>query len=352
MVPVIKELDGNRNFKTIIIHTGQHFDYNMDKIFYEDLQLREPDFHFVIKDLPPNYQISVILKKGTKVIEKNEIDFVLVHGDTNTTIAGSILANKMNIPVGHVEAGLRSFDKTMPEEVNRTVADHLSTELFAPTEIAKINLNKEGIFDNIHVVGNTVVDALLQNIKIAEKKSKILNVLDVDKNYFLITFHRTENVDNKEKLENFVHAVEKLSKKFEKPIIFPVHPRTKKKLTALGLQKKLEILPTLKLIEPIGYLDFLVLLKNSSVVLTDSGGIQEESCILKVPCVTLRENTERPETVEVGANMLAGTNPHKIAKCVSKMLNTNKNWKNPLGNGNSSKKIREILLKSDDLKNQ
>jgi UDP-N-acetylglucosamine 2-epimerase (non-hydrolysing) len=240
-----------------------------------------------------------------------------------------------------VEAGLRSYDRSMPEEINRILADHVSDYLFAPTEKAKENLFREGIEeDKIFVTGNTIVDAVNQNLEIAERKAGILNKLNLSsKEYFLVTAHRQENVDNKKRLEGILEGLKLIHEEFDLSIIYPIHPRTTKRIKEFGLE-----VPTgIELIEPLGFLEFLQLEANAKLVLTDSGGVQEETCILKIPCVTLRDNTERPETLDVGSNILAGTNKERILKCSKEMMDKKRNWENPFGDGKAGKKIIKIL---------
>jgi UDP-N-acetylglucosamine 2-epimerase (non-hydrolysing) len=268
------------------------------------------------------------------ILRAEKPDIILVEGDTNTVLAGALAACKLMIRVGHVEAGLRSYDREMPEEINRLLTDHVSDYLFAPTEKAKENLLKEGISENkIFVTGNTMVDAILQNIKLAEDNNSPL-----PNEYFLATLHRQENVDNEERLKNIIKGLELVAKETRIPIIYPIHPRTKKKIAELNIHVK-----KIKLLEPLDYLAFLKLLSNAKLAFTDSGGVQEEACILKVPCVTLRYNTERPETLEVGSNVLAGTEPKQILKKAMLMTHTKRNWSNPFGDGQSSKRIVSIV---------
>jgi len=276
---------------------------------------------------------------------KEKPDIVLVEGDTNTVLAGALSATKLHIKVGHIEAGLRSYFKEMPEEINRILTDHCSDFLFAPTKKAKEILLKEGIpKKKIFVTGNTIVDAVYQNLKLAKKRSEILERLNLKKeNYFLVTAHRQENVDKKERLKGILEGLSLIYKKFNLPIIYPVHPRTKKMIAEF----KLSTPQGIKLIEPIGFLDFLQLEANAKLVLTDSGGIQEETCILKIPCVTLRDNTERPETIEIGANILAGAMSTKILWAAQKMLKKPKRWKNPFGNGKAAEEIIKIIASSN-----
>jgi UDP-N-acetylglucosamine 2-epimerase (non-hydrolysing) len=276
-----------------------------------------------------------------RILLTEKPDIVLVQGDTNTVAAGTLAASKLNIKVGHVEAGLRSFDRTMPEEINRVLSDHLSDYLFAPTKESVNNLLKEGIDENkIHLTYNTITDAVFQGIDIAKEKSTILEVLGVKSNeYFLVTAHRQENVDIKDRLNGIFQGLTSIAKSFSCTVLFPIHPRTLKRVNEFGIKIPEEI----RIIEPVGFLDFLQLEANARLIITDSGGLQEESCILKVPCVTLRDNTERPETVEVGSNMLASTNPEKIRQFAEDMLKIERNWTNPFGDGQSAKRIIEII---------
>jgi UDP-N-acetylglucosamine 2-epimerase (non-hydrolysing) len=267
-------------------------------------------------------------------------DTVLVQGDTNTVLAGALAAVKLGIKIGHVEAGLRSYDRRMPEEINRVLADHSSDYLFAPTEKAKKILLGEGIPENrIFVTGNTIVDAVHQNLKIANER-KTLEELDIEpKDYFLLTAHRQENVDDPVRFAGIVASLEKLSKEFNTPVIYPIHPRSRKRILEFGIHMN----GSIKLIEPVDFLDFLQLESNARLVLTDSGGVQEETCIMGVPCITLRDNTERPETVEIGSNMLAGTEPEIIVKCARDMLLRNNGWKNPFGDGKAAERIGRVM---------
>jgi len=326
-----------------IIHTNQHYSYNLDKIFFKELNLPSPKYNLKVGSGTHGKQTGKMLIKIEEVLLKEKPDIVLVEGDTTTVLAGGLAAEKLHIKVGHIEAGLRSYFREMPEEINRILVDHLSDFLFAPTKLAKDILIKEGIpKEKIFITGNTIVDAVLENLKISQKKSKILEELKLKKNhYFLVTLHRQENVDFKERLKNILKGLELIFNKLSLPIIYPLHPRTKKMIKTFNLK----IPQGVKIIEPLGFLDFLKLEANALLVLTDSGGVQEETCILKVPCVTLRDNTERPETLKVKSNILAGSNPQKIVKSVKKMLNSKREWKNPFGDGKSGRKILNIIQK-------
>ena len=343
MAPVIQELD-KLDHEHLLIHSGQHYDLMMDGIFFRELGLRSPDHKFEIKDLPPHRQIASTIEHVGDVV--GDSDMVIVQGDTNTTVAGAILANKLGKPLGHVEAGIRSFDKTMPEETNRILTDQLSTLLFSPTAIAKRNLERENINKGAFIVGNSVVDALIQNIKTAEGKSRVLHECDLHpRSYFLVTFHRAENADDPTKLKSVLLSLSTIAQKHGKTVIFPIHPRTRKRVEEFGLEHLLEG-KGVRVVDPIGYFDMLILEKNASLILTDSGGLQEEACILRVPCVTLRENTERPETLRIGCNVLAGTSAKRIEMAVRKQLKIPKKWKNPYGNGTTGSKIAAIVDRS------
>jgi UDP-N-acetylglucosamine 2-epimerase (non-hydrolysing) len=351
MSPVIKECE-KRNIDYFVLHTGQHYSYNMDKLFYEELSLPAPDYTLGIKSKSPMLQsehTGRMLIKIEKILLNDKPDIVLVQGDTNTVLAGSVCVSKlkttpinMKILLGHTEAGLRSYDRTMTEEINRVLSDHMSDYLFAPTKQSKENILKESIDEKkIYITGNTIVDAVYENLKNAEK-SDILDKLNLKKKkYFLITAHRQENVDDKNKLKNIIIGLEKLYKEFDTDIIYPIHPRTKKMIYKF----KISIPANLGLIEPLGFFEFLKLEANAKLILTDSGGLQEESCILKVPCVTLRENTERVETLDIGCNILAGTNPDKILECTKVMIDKKIRWSESFGKGNASKKIIDIITK-------
>jgi len=362
MSPVVRECE-KQDLDYFILHTGQHYSYNLDKIFFQDLDLPAPKYNLDVGSGSHAEETGKMLIGIEKILKEEKPDIVLVEGDTNTVLAGALAATKLHVKVGHVEAGLRSYDRTMPEEINRVLADHVSDYLFAPTEKAKENLLREGIEeDKIFATGNTIVDAVYQNLEIARRKVNILNKLNLNsKDYFLVTAHRQENVDNKERLKGILEGLELVHDEFNLPIIYPIHPRTKKKIREFGL----EIPEEIRLIEPLGFLEFLQLEADAKLVLTDSGGVQEETCILKVPCVTLRDNTERPETLEVGSNVLAGTNQTRILDSVRVMLNkqalgklnqqtfkksltknavhASSNWRNPFGEGEAGEGIIKIL---------
>jgi UDP-N-acetylglucosamine 2-epimerase (non-hydrolysing) len=338
MSPIIRECE-RQSLEYFILHTGQHYSYEMDRTFFEQLELPEPKYNLDVGSGTHADQTGKIMSGIEKILIKEKPDIVLVQGDTNTVLAGALAAAKLHIRVGHVEAGLRSYDRMMPEEINRVMADHISDYLFAPTETARANLLKEGIPEfKISVTGNTVVDAVFQNLELSKKNSTILEKLGLkEKKYFLVTSHRQENVDSPDNLRNIIAALEALHTEYSLPVIFPMHPRTQKMITQFGISHN-----GIRVMPPVGFLDFLQLESHARLVLTDSGGVQEETCIQGVPCVTLRENTERPETIDVGANTLAGTGKDKIIASAQEMLSQTGTWENPYGDGTSSKKIVKI----------
>lgn len=336
MSPVIRECE-RRGVDYYILHTGQHYSFEMDRVFFEELHLPAPKYNLDVGSGNHGEQTGKMLTGIEKVLMEDTPDVVLVQGDTNTVLAGALAASKLHIKVGHIEAGLRSFDRTMPEEINRVVADHISDYLFAPTENSKKYLLAEGIpEEKVFVTGNTVVDAVYQNLEISKQTKRTLSNLGLKEGeYFLTTVHRAENTDKRERLSSILSGFEQIYKEFNLPIIFPAHPRTVKMIKEF----KLEIPEGTKVIDPVGYLDFLQLEGAAKLILTDSGGLQEEACILGVPCVTLRDNTERPETVEVGANVVCGEK--SVMLCVKQMMQVGKGWKNPYGDGDAA----EIMLK-------
>ena len=340
MSPVIRECE-RLNLDYFILHTGQHYSYTMDKVFFEQLELAEAKYNLDVGSGSHAEQTGKTLIGVEKILQKEKPDVVLVEGDTNTVLAGALAATKLHIKVGHVEAGLRSHDRQMPEEINRVLTDHCSDYLFAPTENARRILLGEGIPDaTIFVTGNTIVDAVSQNLKIAKDRNNALNDLHHEpRNYFLVTAHRQENVDVRKRFEGIIKGLELVSDEFGLPVIYPIHPRARKMMNHFGLKAN-----GIEFIEPLDYLSFLQLESKAKLVLTDSGGVQEETCILKIPCVTLRDNTERPETLEVGSNIIAGTNPGRILECTNQMFHVNNFWKNPFGDGKTGKRIVEILI--------
>lgn len=338
--PLVRELEA-RTEPYYVIHTGQHYSFAMDRVFFEDLRLPEPRYHLNVGSGEHGEQTGRMLSGIEKIFADDPPGTVLVQGDTNTVLAGSLVASKSPARLGHVEAGLRSYDRTMPEEVNRVVSDHLSDLLFAPTATARKNLVREGIDPStVHVTGNTVVDALYAHRELSEER---YCCPPSEHPYILITAHRQENVDDPQRLRDILRAMGTLASDLEREVIFPAHPRTVKMMAWFGYA----VPPGVRLIDPVGYLQFLQLEARASLIVTDSGGIQEEACLLGVPCVTIRENTERPETVAVGANVLAGTDEATIVAKAHEMLSRKKRWKQPYGDGSSGKRIVELCLTVD-----
>ncbi len=339
MAPVIRELAA-RSADYIIVHTGQHYSYNLDRVFFEQLSLPDARYNLEVGSGSHAEQTARILISIEKVLLDERPDVVLVEGDTNSVLAGALAVAKLGIKLGHVEAGLRSYDRCMPEEINRILADLCADYLFAPTERAKTTLLGEGYPEaKIFVTGNTIVDAVQQNIKLAGEASHILKSLRLkSKDYFLVTLHRQENVDDRTRFTQILAGLERVAAEFQQRVIYPIHPRSRKRMQEFGLSPG-----KLELIEPVDYLAFLQLESNARLVLTDSGGVQEEACILHVPCVTLRDNTERPETVEVGASILAGASAEEILRSSRVMLGRKTSWENPFGDGKAARRIVDIL---------
>lgn len=334
-----------------IVHTGQHYDYEMTKIFFEELNIPDPIANLEVGSGTHAQQTAEIMIRLEKILLKQRPDLVLVPGDTNSTLAGALTASKLHIPVGHIEAGPRSYDMTLPEEINRRLTDHCSTLLFTPTENCTKNLQKEGIDESkIHQTGDTMYDLLLQQLPKAEK-TKVLQQLELEtKNYAVLTTHRPENVENPQNLQNIVNAMIKL-----KPlkIVFPTHPRTQKQLRKSKLYNEIQKQKHIKLIKPLGYHETLKLVKNAKLILTDSGGMQKEAFWLKTPCITLllRKKTEWPETTQQGANRLIGaSDTERIVKTVREVIENGDQLRkkleklpNPFGDGKASQKILGII---------
>jgi len=320
-----------KKHKEVRIHTGQHYDYQMNKIFFDQLNIPEPDYHLDIGSGSHGYQIGEMLKKIEDVLIKEKPDLVLTYGDTNSTLAGALAASKLHIRTAHVESGLRSFDRSMPEEINRILTDHCSDILFCPTKNAVENLKNEGITENVYLTGDVMVDSLLYNRDIAEKKSNILFELGLkSKQYLVATIHRASNTDSENNLKNIVDAFSELNE----TIVFPLHPRTEKFLKTYGLYDKLK--SSVILTKPLGFFEFINLMSHAKMMLTDSGGIQKETYVLKVPCITLRENTEWVETIEDKWNVLVGTDKSKIIEMVYRFTPSLNTHSNRFGNGNAS----------------
>lgn len=342
MSPILSECR-DREIPYILIHSNQHYSPSMDSIFFEELGLPSPDYNLNVGSGGHANQTGNILIKIEPILEKEKPDVLLTQGDTNTVLAAGLAASKLGIKVGHVEAGLRSYDRTMPEETNRIVVDHLSTYLFSVAKKQTDILKEEGIHQpSIYQVGNSICDALYLNIERANTQSNILETLNItSKNYYLITAHRSSNVDNKENLSKLLNSFSEIHKKYQTQLVWPIHPRTLKSIKNFDLK----IPDCIQTLDPVGYFDFLKLQNNAKFILTDSGGIQEEACILGVPSLTLRENTERPETVDVGASFLVGLDIEKMTTAIDYFLNNNPTWENPFGDGKTSKNILDIVTK-------
>jgi UDP-N-acetylglucosamine 2-epimerase len=297
----------NRAIQEVLVHTGQHYDYKMSGVFFDELGLKHPDYHLEVGSGSHGQQTGEMIKRIEEVLVKEEPDIVMVYGDTNTTLAGALAAAKLRIPVAHVEAGLRSFNRTMPEEINRILTDHVSDLLFCPTPTAMENLQREGIQRGVYLVGDVMYDATFQYLELADKRSHLIDRLGVaHKDYALATVHRAENTNDPAKLRGILDGL-KAVHAAGLPVILPLHPRTRKALNFVNISTD-----SLHILEPLSYLDMLVLEKNARLILTDSGGVQKEAWWLGVPCVTLRDETEWVETVQAGANRLAGTDPARI----------------------------------------
>lgn len=325
MGPIVEEMEKS-NFSQILIHTGQHYDYQMSKLFFDDLGLPRPHFNLSVGSGSHAVQTGEIMKRVESVFIKEKPSLVLVVGDVNSTLACAITASKLCIPVAHVEAGLRSFDRGMPEEINRVLTDAVSDYLFITEDSAQINLKKEGIAqEKIFFVGNTMIDTLLKFRDRAQTLPVLINGVDIKKQpYSILTMHRPSNIENKKNLRNILEALKKISKNI--PVVFPVHPRTLNQIENAGLLSYFSdpcsgINHGIHAVDPMGYLEFLSLMTGAKLVFTDSGGIQEETTVLNIPCVTLRENTERPVTVSVGSNVLVGADKDKIIQEAEKNLN-------------------------------
>ena len=338
--PVIRECE-RRGISYSVIHTGQHYSDSLDSVFFEQLELPEPDYHLGVGSDTHAAQTGKMMAGIEEVVLEEEPAVVLVQGDTNSVLAGAIATSKLDTELGHVEAGLRSFDPSMPEETNRILTDHVGEYLFAPTDQSREYLLDEGVSDDrIFVTGNTIVDAVFQNREIAQRKSTVLERMDLTANgYALMTAHRAENVDDTDRFEDLLDGVGRAARAIDRDVIYPIHPRARSRLEEF----ELSIPDRIRVVEPQDYLDFLTLESAASVILTDSGGVQEEACILDVPCVTLRENTERPETIEVNANRLVGTDPEKIVHKTKEAMNWMAYWENPFGNGTAAAQILSAL---------
>jgi len=330
-----------------IVHTGQHYSETLDTVFFDQLELPDPDYNLAVGSGSHGEQTGEMLIGIERVLDEVSPNAVLVQGDTNSVLAGAIAVSKRDATLGHVEAGLRSFDPRMPEEINRVVADHVADRLFAPTEGSGRRLREEGIDESrITVTGNTIVDAVRRNRTLASEKSDVLMELDLDgREFFLMTAHRAENVDTEARFRAIVDGVERAAAEHGVEVVYPIHPRAEKRLAELGI----DLPDRIRTVEPLEYLDFLRLQSAAELILTDSGGVQEEACILEVPCVTMRDSTERPETIEVGANALAPPDAAGIVSAVAEMRPRTGGWENPFGDGYAAERIVDELVAEREL---
>jgi UDP-N-acetylglucosamine 2-epimerase (non-hydrolysing) len=348
IAPIYAEMKRRSSeFEPLIVHTGQHYDARMSDAFFNDLGMPEPDVYLGIGSASHAVQTAKIMLAFEPVVVREKPDWILVVGDVNSTIACALVCSKLGVKIAHVEAGLRSGDRTMPEEINRILTDSISDLLLTPSPDGNENLKREGIAgEKVRLVGNVMIDSLFRNLEFAGK-SKILTELDLEsKDYAAMTLHRPSNVDDREVFESLLDALSEISRQI--PIIFPAHPRTKARIGEFGFSERIEN-SSIKITEPLGYLDFLKLMSNSRLVLTDSGGLQEETTALKIPCLTLRENTERPITIEMGTNKLVGVDPEKIKAEAFDILARKDFTKDakvpPLWDGKTAERICDALTK-------
>ena len=324
----------------VLVHTGQHYDDEMSAVFFRELEIPEPDYNLGVGSGPHGWQTGQMLMRIEEVLMAEKPDWVLVYGDTNSTLAGALAAVKLHIPLAHVEAGLRSFNREMPEEHNRVLTDHCSDLLFCPTQTAVDNLAREGITQGVHLVGDTMYDAVLQFSEIARQRSTILQDLGLKpRGYLLATIHRPYNTDVPENLRNILTAFLETGE----PIVFPVHPRTRREIDQLNGVANPDFNCNVKMIEPVGYLDMLVLEQSARAILTDSGGVQKEAYFFSVPCVTLRPDTEWVETVDAGWNVVVGASREAIVKAVSNCGLGQRTPSQIFGDGRAAKRVVHLL---------
>ncbi len=346
IAPIQRVMDATEGIEPFLVHTGQHYDERMSKFFFDDLQLPQPDVYLNIGSASHAVQTAKIMIEFEQVLLKEKPDAVLVVGDVNSTAACSIVASKMGIKIIHVEAGLRSNDRRMPEEINRILTDSISDLLFITEQSGLDNLKREGIPDEkVHLVGNVMIDSLIF-FKEKAAQSTMLDDLGLEKqSYALITLHRPSNVDDPDVFRRLISTFQKIEKELK--LIFPIHPRSRKRISEFGLDEMIASMPNLKLLDPLGYLDFMNLMHNARVLLTDSGGIQEETTYLGIPCITMRENTERPVTMEVGTNVLVGSDTDMIYEEFKKVINgrAKKGSIPPMWDGHAAERIVDIIKK-------
>lgn len=352
VAPLLEEYKNHQEIEAQLLHTGQHYDYEMSKIFFDELGIPKPDHHLGVGSGTHAQQTARVMTEFEKVLQQEQPDWIIVVGDVNPTMACAIVANKMGIKVAHVEAGLRSYDRSMPEEINRVLTDSIADLLLTPSIDGNMNLIKEGIDEEkIRFVGNIMIDTLFSMRKRSDESSILTDLGIKEKGYVLVTLHRPSNVDQQDTLGNFVRILEETSE--ELPMVWPVHPRSRNNAEEFGLWKRLKNIENLHLLEPVGYLDNVCLMNNARLVLTDSGGIQEETTALGVPCLTARENTERPITITEGTNTLVGTEPDVILDHIEDYLQNgvagNENLPKPLyWDGNTAKRIVKAIIEIEN----
>ncbi|MBX3057487.1 MAG: UDP-N-acetylglucosamine 2-epimerase (non-hydrolyzing) [Anaerolineae bacterium] len=339
--PVIIALSQHKKVHQVLVHTGQHYDHNMSEVFFRQLGLPEPDINLSVGSGSHAQQTAQVMVRFEQVVQQYKPDFVLVYGDVNSTIAAALVCSKLSVPVGHVEAGLRSFDRTMPEEINRILTDQLADWLFTPSSDGDENLRREGITPaKIHLVGNVMIDTLVSLMpQVDTAWLELQGRFDLSSSFGLVTLHRPSNVDDPLALHKIVETLVIIA--HDLPLLFPIHPRTRHRLANLGLS-----VDRLLLTEPLGYLEFLALQNRASFVITDSGGVQEETSFLGTPCLTVRENTERPITIALGTNKLVGHNMPQLRSEVQSILAGKRPSPQPipLWDGHAAKRIASILL--------
>ena len=352
IAPILRAIDKSLYVK--LLHTGQHYDNFMDRIFFRELSIKKPDFNLGVGSGSHSYQLAKITLGVERILKKYKPHIVIVVGDVNSTLASALVAKRMNIPIAHIESGLRSFDHSMPEETNRILTDHISQLLFTTEKSANQNLKNEGIkLNRIYFVGNVMIDSLFYHLNKKITPQKIIQKLFpkkkfelVKNNYVLLTLHRPQNVDKKEQLKFILNEIKKISDKFKIKILFPIHPRTKKNIKKFNLQN---ILNNKRIIclSPIGYIDTINLIYNSKFILTDSGGMQEEAAALKKPCITLRQSTERPITIKYGSNFVVGSDSLKLNKAVNTIMNNTRirYGRIPFWDGKTAERIVKTIMK-------
>lgn len=331
-----------RDVPHVVVHTGQHYSDSLDTVFFEQLELPTPTHDLAVGSGDHGTQTAEMMRGIESVLAEEQPDHVVVQGDTNSALAGALTASKREPALAHVEAGLRSFDRDMPEEINRVLADHVSDHLFAPTDESARLLEAEGIDDErVVVTGNTIVDAVSQNLELATRKSTVLEEFDLEPGeFYLLTAHRAANVDDPDRFAGILEGVGEFAARTAREVVYPIHPRARRTLESSDLS----VPERIRLVSPLDFLDFLSLEHHARLAITDSGGVQEEACILGTPCVTVRDSTERPETIDIGANRLVGTDRSAIVDGAAAMVDRDGSWTNPFGNGTAADRILDALL--------